>query len=108
MAAIDVGFVLAVVAFGWGLSLATYRRIARHCGWPMGHGRQHSPRPADRARILSILLAMLFAWRAPAAGMAQRGGDPGVRRRLGGVLDRLPARRGAERPAARSRRRPCC
>ena len=25
MAAIDVGFLLAVVAFGWGLSLATYR-----------------------------------------------------------------------------------
>lgn len=36
MAAIDVGFVLAVVAFGWGLSLATYRFFARHLGWPMG------------------------------------------------------------------------
>jgi hypothetical protein len=36
VAAIDVGFVLAVVAFGWGLSLATYRMFARLRGWPMG------------------------------------------------------------------------
>jgi hypothetical protein len=36
VAAIDVGFVLAVVAFGWGLSLATYHVVARLCGWPMG------------------------------------------------------------------------
>jgi hypothetical protein len=36
VAAIDVGFVLAVVAFGWGLSLATYRLFAKRRGWPMG------------------------------------------------------------------------
>jgi hypothetical protein len=40
VAAIDVGFVLAVVAFGWGLSLATYRFFATLLGWPMGLWQQ--------------------------------------------------------------------
>ena len=33
---IDSLFLLAVAAFGWGLSLATYRLFARSNGWPMG------------------------------------------------------------------------
>ena len=33
---VDVGFILAVVAFGWGLSLASYRLLAGRRGWPMG------------------------------------------------------------------------
>ena len=43
MAAIDLGFVLAVVAFGWGLSLATYRLFARRYGWPMGAWQDERP-----------------------------------------------------------------
>ena len=50
VAAIDVGFVLAVVAFGWGLSLATYRVFARPRGWPMGVWQDGAARPADPAR----------------------------------------------------------
>jgi hypothetical protein len=60
VAAIDVGFILAVVAFGWGLSLATYRRIARHCGWPMGSWHQHRPGLPIAIGALTILLAALF------------------------------------------------
>ena len=33
---VDVGFLLAVGAFGWGLSLASYRGLAVRRGWPMG------------------------------------------------------------------------
>lgn len=61
MAAIDLGFVLAVVAFGWGLSLATYRRIARHCAWPMGSWHHQRPKLPVVLGALIVLLAMLFA-----------------------------------------------
>lgn len=36
MFVMDNLFLLAVAAFGWGLSLATYRLFARSNGWPMG------------------------------------------------------------------------
>lgn len=36
MGVVDLGFVLAVVAIGWGLSLATYRAAASRWDWPMG------------------------------------------------------------------------
>ena len=32
----DLGFVLAIGALGWGLSLASYRLLAERCDWPMG------------------------------------------------------------------------
>ena len=61
MAGIDVGFVLAVVAFGWGLSLATYRLVAKSRAWPMGVW--HAARPALPAAIGigSMLVAVLFS-----------------------------------------------
>jgi hypothetical protein len=61
VADIDVGFVLAVVAFGWGLSLATYRIFARHHGWPMGYWHQLRPRLPVAIGVLAILLAAFFA-----------------------------------------------
>ena len=61
MAAIDVGFVLAVGAFGWGLSLATYRVFARRHGWPMGSWQQQRPGLTIIVGVLSTLLATLFA-----------------------------------------------
>ena len=61
MAAIDVGFVLAVVVFGWGLSLATYRVVARRCDWPMGAWQKHRPGLPIGLGALAILLALLFA-----------------------------------------------
>jgi hypothetical protein len=61
VAAIDVGFVLAVVVFGWGLSLATYRIVARRCDWPMGAWQKHRPGLPIGLGALAVLLAVLFA-----------------------------------------------
>jgi len=61
VAAIDVGFVLAVVAFGWGLSLATYRLLATACRWPMGSWHHQRPGLLIALGGLSILFAALFA-----------------------------------------------
>ena len=43
MGLIDLGFVLAVIAFGTGLSLATYRIVAARWGWPMGAWQRERP-----------------------------------------------------------------
>lgn len=61
MSAIDVGLLLAVGAFGWGLSLATYRIFAVHNGWPMGSWQTDRPRRAIVLGGICMLLAMLFA-----------------------------------------------
>jgi hypothetical protein len=61
VAGIDLGFVLAVVAFGLGLSLATYRLFARHYGWPMGSWHQHHPGLPILLGAVTILLATFFA-----------------------------------------------
>jgi hypothetical protein len=39
----DLGFVLAVGALGWGLSLATYRAFAAIYDWPMGRWQADRP-----------------------------------------------------------------
>ena len=39
----DLPFVFAVLALGWGLSLATYRMFASRYEWPMG--KWHADRP---------------------------------------------------------------
>ena len=44
MAGIDLGFVLAVVAFGWGLELSPpIGLFAKRYGWPWGHGTETVP-----------------------------------------------------------------
>ena len=69
MAAIDLGFVLAVVAFGWGLSLATYRAVRQAVRLAMGSWQQ---RPSGLPIIVGVLThpagARFFAWRAAMAG----------------------------------------
>ena len=62
MGHIDLAFVLAVVAFGWGLSLATYRAFAKQYGWPMGVWHQHRPGLPVAVGLLSMLLAAAFAF----------------------------------------------
>lgn len=58
---IDFLFFVATAAFGWGLSLATYRMVALRQDWPMGH--LHAERPAIPVLlgILSLIAAFLFA-----------------------------------------------
>ncbi|MGD9804972.1 MAG: hypothetical protein AB7E81_00500 [Hyphomicrobiaceae bacterium] len=59
---VDWMFWLAVVAFGWGLSLATYRWFAVHNSWPMGEWQAHRPGLPIAIGLFSILIAMLFAF----------------------------------------------
>jgi hypothetical protein len=58
---IDVGFVLAVAAIGWGLSVATYRTIAVRWGWPMGTWQARRPRRPVVVGATAVLLAALYA-----------------------------------------------
>jgi hypothetical protein len=57
----DLPFFLAVGALGWGLSLATYRPVARLMGWPMGSWQAGRLRLPVLIGILSALAAFLFA-----------------------------------------------
>lgn len=58
---IDGLFLLAVGAFGWGLSLATYRMFARRNGWPMGSLQADLPAVPVLLGTVSLLAGLLFA-----------------------------------------------
>ncbi|MFM2421562.1 MAG: hypothetical protein RL291_92 [Pseudomonadota bacterium] len=74
MLSTDLPFFLAIGAFGWGLSLITYRWIASRYQWPMGHW--HKTRPALPILIGLIAMAVsgVYAWQKIAAGY-----EPGFR-----------------------------
>jgi len=57
---IDWMYWLAVAAFAWGLSLATYRWFAIHNGWPMGEWQAHRPGLPIAIGLFSVLFAVLF------------------------------------------------
>jgi hypothetical protein len=61
VAIVDLGFVLAVIAFGSGLSLATYRPVARRFGWPMGVWHTERPALPVMVGIAAIVLAGAYA-----------------------------------------------
>ncbi|MFN0217431.1 MAG: hypothetical protein ACKVP4_01310 [Hyphomicrobium sp.] len=54
-------FLLSVVAFGWGLSLATYRLFARSNGWPMGALQADLPVIPVLLGLLGLLAGLAFA-----------------------------------------------
>ncbi len=58
---IDAMFLLAVGAFGWGLSLATYRMFARRNGWPMGSLQADLPAVPTILGLCALLVGLLFA-----------------------------------------------
>ena len=58
---IDPMLWLAIAAFAWGLSLASYRWFAVHNGWPMGEWHAHRPGLPIAIGLFSVLFAMLFA-----------------------------------------------
>jgi hypothetical protein len=62
VAIVDLGFILAVVAFGSGLSLATYRLFAGRFGWPMGAWQEERPVLPILVGIVSLLLAGAYAF----------------------------------------------
>lgn len=57
----DLPFFLAVAAFGWGLSLATYRWFAVRYDWPMGAWHRNRPGLPILIGILAFLGGALFA-----------------------------------------------
>ena len=58
---VDNLFLLAVGALGWGLSLASYRLIARRRGWPMGALQIDFPAVPIAVGIVTMLIALAFA-----------------------------------------------
>lgn len=57
----DVGFIAAVGALGWGLSLATYRPLAAQRRWPMGAWQTRIPELPMAIGALCIVLAVWAA-----------------------------------------------
>ncbi|MDP1639643.1 MAG: hypothetical protein Q8L61_01840 [Hyphomicrobium sp.] len=58
---VDGLFFLAVGALGWGLSLATYRAVARWNGWPLGTAQTTVPALTMTLGILSAATGLAFA-----------------------------------------------
>lgn len=58
---IDAYFVLAAAALGLGLSLATYRMVARQAGWPMGALHAEAPFIPILIGVVTLLIGFLFA-----------------------------------------------
>ena len=58
---VDLLFFLAVGALGWGLSLATYRPVARWNGWPLGTAHTTVPAVTMTLGILSAAIGLVFA-----------------------------------------------
>jgi hypothetical protein len=66
---IDTLFLLAAGALGWGLSLATYRPVARAAGWPMGTVHVDFPALPVLLGVMALAIGLNFA--------ATRGADGG-------------------------------
>jgi hypothetical protein len=62
-------FYLAIMALGFGLSLATYRMFAMRNGWPMGAFHADLPAIPIMIGLVSTVVGILFA-----AGRAEAGG----------------------------------
>ena len=68
---IDTLALLAIGAFGWGLSLATYRHFARQYGWPMGEVQWELPAVPMILGLIAFALGLMFAL---ARGIGDGGG----------------------------------
>ncbi len=59
---VDVPFLLAIGAIGWGLSLASYRFFASRNGWPMGVLHADLPIVPVLVGVLAIIAAGVYAF----------------------------------------------
>ncbi len=62
-------YLAAAGAFGWGLSLGTYRMFALHYGWPMGDLHQYRPALPVLLGLACLVIGFVFA--------LQKGGEFG-------------------------------
>lgn len=58
---VDNLFLLAIAAFGWGLSLATYRLFAQSRGWPMGTLQADVPFIPVLIGLAGLFAGLVFA-----------------------------------------------
>lgn len=54
-------FLFATGAFGWGLSLATYRYFAKRNGWPMGALHVDLPAVPIMIGALAVAVSLIYA-----------------------------------------------
>ncbi len=57
---VDTMFILATLAFAWGMSLATYRWFAILNGWPMGEWQAHRPGLPIAIGFFAMAFAFVF------------------------------------------------
>lgn len=57
----------AIAAFGWGLSLTTYRVAALRLGWPMGEAQASYPAVTVAVGLLGMIAGAGYTWLAPGA-----------------------------------------
>jgi hypothetical protein len=58
---VDLLFILASIAIGLGLSLATYRFFAVQNGWPMGELQANKPLVPILIGVFALVIGFLFA-----------------------------------------------
>lgn len=74
MANLDIPFFAATLAFGWGLSLATYRLFAVRYDWPMGELHAEKPLVPVLLGVFALAIAFLFAMFRAATPATEMGG----------------------------------
>lgn len=74
MANLDLPFFAATLAFGWGLSLATYRIFAVRNDWPMGELHAEKPLVPILLGVFALAIAFLFAMFRAATPASEMGG----------------------------------
>ena len=93
MSNLDLPFFAAALAFGWGLSLATYRIFAVRNDWPMGELHANKPLVPVLLGVFALAIAFLFAAFRAATPATELGGwwilPAGLL--VGVLLDRLHA-----------------
>jgi len=74
MTNLDLPFFAAALAFGWGLSLATYRIFAVRNDWPMGELHANKPLVPVLLGVFALAIAFLFAAFRAATPATELGG----------------------------------
>ena len=64
----DLPYLLAVAAFGFGLSLTTYRFFATRYQWPMGDWHPNRPALPITIGVIALAIGAVYAWARGSSG----------------------------------------
>ena len=64
----DLPYLLAVAAFGFGLSLTTYRFFATRYEWPMGDWHTNRPALPITIGVIALAIGAVYAWARGSSG----------------------------------------